>query len=88
MGRSTSLTPEQRTQRARIAAHTRWAHEDPKAQAAIAREGFLKRFLDEVDPDRVLPELERNRRANSALRAHMQRLALASSKARAKRGAA
>ena len=79
------LTREQRSQRARIAVYTRWSKEDPSKQAAIAREGFMKRFLDEVDPDRVLPEAERNRRAASAHKAHMVRLSFMSSKARAAR---
>ena len=77
------LTREQRSQRARIAVYTRWSKEDPSKQAAIAREGFNRRFLDEVDPDRVLPEVERNRRAGAALQAHMARLSFLSSKARA-----
>jgi hypothetical protein len=74
--------------RARIAAHTRWANEDPggrRANAQRARAGFERRFLDQVDPNRVLPEAERKRRANSAMRAYMAQLALKSSKARAAR---
>jgi hypothetical protein len=46
-----------------------------------------RRFLDEVDPDRVLPEAERRRRAESARKVYYQRLALASAKARARRKA-
>lgn len=82
------LTPEQRVLRARIAAHTRWANEDAvgrRANAERARAGFDRRFLDQVDPNRVLPEAERQRRAESAMRAYMARLALKSSKARAAR---
>jgi len=48
----------------------------------------MNSFRDQVDPDRTLPEDERERRAYAALRAHMAKLALASSKARAKRKAA
>jgi hypothetical protein len=82
------LTPEQRVLRARIAAHTRWANEDAAgrlANAQRAREGFGRRFLDQVDPNRVLPEAERQRRAESAMRAYMAQLALKSSKARGAR---
>jgi hypothetical protein len=81
-----SLSPEQRTLRASIAANTRWSREDPKLALAQVREGYRKKWLDQVDPDRVLPEDERNRRARAAERAHMQALALKSSKARAKGG--
>lgn len=83
-----NLTPAQRTLRARTAAQTRWSRESPAEQVGKMRHGFLARFLDEVDPDRVLPEAERQRRAESALRAHMSRLALASSRARGARRAA
>ncbi|HET9255759.1 MAG TPA: hypothetical protein VFO16_11215 [Pseudonocardiaceae bacterium] len=48
----------------------------------------LARFEREADPDGVLEPAERARRAQAARRAHMQRLALASSKARHARKAA
>ncbi len=82
-----SLTPEQRSIRARIAAHARWAKEDPKAHTAKMRQAFEERFLDEVDPDRTLPEAERDRRAEHARKAYYQRLALKSAKARSSRAA-
>ena len=70
--------PQHRVLVARTAALTRWAHEaDPVAATAKAREAFEKRFLDEVDPERRLPEDERNRRAARARKAHFTRLALA-----------
>jgi hypothetical protein len=78
------LTPEQRSLRAQIAANTRWSRQDPKDGTKPARSAFEPRFELEVDPDGTLPEDERNRRARSAMRAHMQRLALASSRARKK----
>jgi hypothetical protein len=72
--------------RASIAANSRWAREDPKpAMARVREHWFEKRFIDEVDPDRLLPEQERLRRARSAMRAHMMRMALASSRSRSKR---
>ena len=77
-----ALTPEQRSLRASIAANTRWAKEDPKAGTHKARAGFEARFEREVDPDGTLDPVERKRRARAAMRAHMQRLALASSRAR------
>lgn len=80
-----ALTPEQRRLRAQIAANSRWSREDPSANARRAQAGLRARFEREVDPDGALPEPERQRRAESAYRAHMQRLALASSKARAAR---
>jgi hypothetical protein len=77
------LSPEQRSQRARIAALTRWSREDPAAGTKKARDAFLQRFLDEVPTD--LPETERMRRALAARKAHMLGLSLRSSKARARR---
>jgi hypothetical protein len=61
------------------------ARYDSKNQTAAARASFLRRFEDEVDPSRILPEDERQRRAEAARRFYMARLSLASAKARAKR---
>lgn len=81
-----ALTPEQRTLRARLAASAQ--HAQGKTNTAPAREAFERRFLDEVDPDRELPEKERNRRAKHAMNAHMARLALKASRARTAKKAA
>lgn len=81
MAASTNLTPEQRTMRARLAAHARWAKEDPRPAVERGQAGLLAKFEREVDPDGVLPPSERARRAKSALRAHMVRLAFLKSKA-------
>jgi hypothetical protein len=81
-----ALTPEQRSLRAQTAAYERWSKEDPREGTKSARAGFKQRFVNQVDPDRVLSELERERRAQAALRAHMARMSLASSKARSKAG--
>lgn len=78
------LTPEQRSQRARIAAHARWAREDPIPTAIRGQAGLNARFEREVDPDGVLPPAERARRAEHAKKAHFARLALLSAKARSK----
>jgi hypothetical protein len=80
-----ALTPTQRSQRARIAALTRWSREDPAANAARGQAGLMARFVDQVDPDRALPEAERQRRAEAARRAHMAQLAFRSAKARSTR---
>lgn len=80
------LTPEQRSLRASIAANTRWSREDPKPALAKVRQGYRLKWINEVDPDRVLSEDERNRRATAAMRAHMQALSLKSAKVRAKGG--
>ena len=77
------LTPAQRTIRAKIAANARWAGEDGKANAKRAQAGLRAKFTREIRgrfPD--LSDAEVERRAESAFRAHMQRLALRSSKAR------
>ena len=55
---------------------------------ANARAAFLARFVDEVDPNRELPEAERERRATAARKAHFARLAFASAEARRKRAVA
>jgi hypothetical protein len=79
------LTPAQRKLRAQIAANTRWSQEDPAPTAARGQAGLQARFEREVDPGGTLPPAERGRRAEAAKRAHFQRLALASAKARAAR---
>jgi hypothetical protein len=76
------LSPEQRSLRARIGAFAQKAQHDPRETTARAREAFLARFLNAVDPDGLLSTEERQRRAEYARRAHMARLALASSRAR------
>jgi hypothetical protein len=82
-----SHDPADRRAVATIAALTRWSQEDPKANAERGQAGLVAKFRQQVDPDNRLPEAERERRARSAYRAHMQRLALASSKARRARAA-
>jgi hypothetical protein len=53
---------------------------------AHARAAQHERDLEAVDPERKLPEAERERRAASLMKARMWKLSLASSKARAKGG--
>jgi hypothetical protein len=63
------------------------ARYDPRQTTAPARAAFLKRFLDEVDPDRVLPEPERLRRAAAARKGYFTRLAFLASRGRTRRRA-
>jgi hypothetical protein len=79
------LDPEARRLRGRIGAYALHAKYDSRALTAPARAKFLARFLEQVDPDRALPEPERFRRARQALRAHMARLALRSAQSRRNR---
>lgn len=75
------LSPKRRTQLARIAANAKWATTDRSQGTAAAREAFLARFERQVDPDGLLDPAERSRRAESAKRAHFQRMAYARHKA-------
>jgi hypothetical protein len=76
------LSPGEAALRGRIGAYALHAKYDPKETTRAARTAFLQKFVDEVDPDRVLPEAERLRRAEAARKAHFARLALASARAR------
>ena len=83
----TRFDPSEMALRGRIGAYELHARRDPRETTAPARAAFLKRFEREVDPDGVLPEAERLRRAESARKAHFARLALASARARVKKAA-
>lgn len=72
---------------ARLAAHTMHSKHDSRDTSAKARAAFMAKFEAEVDPDGVLPEAERARRAEHARKAYFARLALASAKARRERKA-
>jgi hypothetical protein len=80
-----ALTASQRSARARRAAYVRHSRTSGLEATKAAREGWRRRFLDEVDPERVLPEAERERRAALAAKAHMLKLNALSARARAKR---
>jgi len=68
---------------AQIAAHESWAHTpDRAARTAPARAALDAKFENQVDPDGILAPDERAKRAAHARRAHYQRLALKSAKAR------
>ena len=80
--------PTQRQLVARLAAHESWARTpDRTARTAPARDAFLAKFEDLVDPDHMLPPDERARRAVNARKAHFTRLALRSAQARRSAGA-
>ena len=68
--------------RARKAALARHSRTDGRSATCKARNAFLARFEDEVDPERRLDPLERIRRAKLARTAYMTGLALKSSRAR------
>ncbi|CAN5556488.1 hypothetical protein BH10ACT8_BH10ACT8_18070 [soil metagenome] len=70
----------------RAGAYKSWANTaDPAARTRPGRQKFLDRFLDEVDPDRVLAPEDRERRATQARKAYMASLALKSAMARRRR---
>jgi hypothetical protein len=78
-----SLTPEQRTMRARLAAHARWAREDPGPNVRRAAAGLLEKFRREIlaeQGDVAEPEL--TRRAESRRREHLTRIAFEASRKR------
>ena len=77
-----SLDPQIRHMQAQIAANTRWANEDPKPNMIRARAGIMAKLEREADPEGLLPEAERRRRAESAYKVRMQRMALKSVQAR------
>jgi hypothetical protein len=80
-----NLSPEQRTLRARAAAHARWSKESPDQHLPKARKAFMDRFARQVDPDGVLSESERARRTDHARTAYFTALALKSSIARSQK---
>lgn len=78
------MTPGERSLRASIASHHKWANTDAVEGTKAARAAFLDRFDREVDPEGVLPPAERARRAKHARSAHFKALALKSAQARRK----
>jgi hypothetical protein len=83
-------TRAERILQAKQAALTRWSQEDPRdpnGPLPRARAAFERRFLDQVDPDHVLPEPERLRRAAAARKAYYAALSRAAVKARRARRA-
>lgn len=90
MAAAKTFSPTELSMRGRIGAYAKWSKTDPREGTAAARAaspGSLAYFERQVDPDGVLPETERLRRAEAAKRAHFTRLALASARARSRRKA-
>jgi hypothetical protein len=86
MAASKNLTPSQRQTRSRQASHTSWANTaDRTARTAPGRQGMLRKFEDQVDPDRTLPADERAKRAESARKAFYTQLSAKAVKARRQR---
>jgi len=81
------LTANQRVLRGRLGGLACHARNDSTLITQPAREAFMRRFDDLVDPERQLPEGERDRRARLARREYFTRLAFRSSRARQARSA-
>lgn len=83
------MTPEERTARAKLGAHTSWANTaDPTARTEAGRRAAEMRFEKQADPDGVLTPQERARRAEHLRKAFYARMQLASATARRKKNAA
>jgi hypothetical protein len=74
------VTPAERTLRGRIGAYS--LHAQGATNTGPARAAFLSKFEVEVDPEGILPEAERRRRAIAARKAHFSKLALKSAQIR------
>lgn len=71
------MTPDQRRDRARLAAATRWSKPGARAhQSEAARVAWFRKLAEQVDPDGVLPPAERQALVASAATAYMARLRL------------
>lgn len=79
-----SFDPHEMSLRGRIGAAVTHSRHDSRKLTAPAREAFLSKFEQEVDPTGVLPPEERSRRAEHARKAHMARLSRLSVMARRK----
>ena len=81
-----SLSPGQRTERAKIAANARWGREiDRLAATKPGRDAAFQKLLHEADPEGILSEAERLKRAKNLQAEQMARIRLAASKARYRR---
>jgi len=80
-----SLTASQRRARGQIGGLVAASHGSLDANLVKGRAAFAARFEREVDPERLLPMAERERRAELAKRAYFVGLAFRSSVARSRR---
>ena len=83
-----SFDPAEMALRGRIGAFVTHSRHDPRETTRPARAKFLAKFEDQVDPDRVLPEAERQRRAEMARKAYFAQLAHKSARTRRRMRAA
>jgi hypothetical protein len=82
-----TLSPSQRSLRARVAAYARAAKYGPEITNA-AWLGRMRKLEAEVDPGGTLSPEERQRRAHALLRSQMSALSLKASRARSRKKAA
>jgi hypothetical protein len=75
------LTAAERRERARVAANERWARPGAReAQSQTLRAATRRRLEDQVDPDRVMTEGERDKAVANAAAAIAARLRAAKAK--------
>lgn len=79
---SADLTPAERRLRAKAAAYRLHSLYDSRQLTSNARAAFRDRFEKQVDPDGILPDAERKRRAECARKAYYAALAAKSVRAR------
>lgn len=80
------MAPEQRRQRAKIAANARWSrHMAREDHAAVMRDVMRERLEREVDPEGKLPTAERAKLAGSAAKRLAAELNAAKARKRAPR---
>jgi hypothetical protein len=78
--------PSDLTLLGRLGAFSQHAKYDVHETTRAGRAAFFATFETQVDPDHLLPERERARRAEAARRAYFASLALKSAQARRNRG--
>lgn len=79
---SYEVDPEEMSRRGRIGALALHSRHDPKVTTAPARTAFLAKFEREVDPESLLPEDERARRARDARSEYFRGLSLLGAESR------
>lgn len=80
------MNPSQRSLRAQIGAHTRWANTpDRVAATAPARRAWHERWEKLADPQGEMSPTDRAKAAEHLMAAHMKRMALKSAQARARK---
>lgn len=79
----TGETAKERSLRNRAAVYQSWANtEDRTARTAPGHRAFEQRFVNQVDPERKLPEVERAKRVEAARKAYFSTLAYRSAASR------